>query len=261
MVGPPDTRRGDKRCEYHKDHGHDMDSCYALKDHLEELVQDGRLPQHVRKNAIKTVALWQDSPLLRIIHMIYDLPTSLAGHAIQAPLKQLSPSKQPREAPSIIFNDSDLIDVTLPHSDPLVIELHVNQFVVERVFTNQGSTSEVMYYETFIKLGFNQLDLSPAPHPLFGFNANPEYPLGKITLPVQAGSRTMDVEFLVIKLPSPYNIIMERTLLHAIQAVPSTYHQLLRFPTQHGIEQIRGSRHSAPAFCPPPELPNRSILN
>ncbi|XP_028094381.1 uncharacterized protein LOC114294445 [Camellia sinensis] len=261
MVGPPDMRRRDKRCEYHKDHGYDTDSCYALKDHLDELVQDGRLPQHVRKNAIKTVALRQDSPPLGIIHMIYDLPTPLAGHAIQAPLKQLSPSKRPREAPSFIFNDSDLIGLTLPHSDPQVIKLHVNQFVVERVFIDQGSTSDVMYYETFIKLGFNQSDLSPAPHPLFGFNVNLEYPLGKITLPVRAGSRTMDVEFLVIKLSSPYNIIMGRTCLHAIQAVPSTYHQLLRFPTQHGIEQIRGFQHSAPAFCPPPELSNRSILN
>ncbi|XP_028120244.1 uncharacterized protein LOC114317678 [Camellia sinensis] len=185
----------------------------------------------------------------------------LAVHAIQAPQKQRTPSKQPHKPPSIIFNDSNLIGVTLLHSDPLVIELHVNRFVVERVFIDQGSTSEVMYYEAFIKLGFNQSDLSPALHPLFGFNTNPEYPLGKITLPVRAGSRTMDVVFLVIKLPSPYNIIMGQTWLHAIQAVPSTYHQLLCFLTQYDIEQICGSRHSAPAFCPPPEIPNRNILD
>ncbi|GMP65794.1 hypothetical protein CsSME_00026446 [Camellia sinensis var. sinensis] len=98
-----------------------------------------------------------------------------------------------------------------------------------------------MYYKTFIKLGFNESDLTPAPYPLFGFNANPEYPLGKISLPVQADSRTVDVEFLVVKLPSPYNHIMERSWLHTLQAVPTTYHQLLLFPTEHGIEQIRGS--------------------
>ncbi|XP_028063431.1 uncharacterized protein LOC114266716 [Camellia sinensis] len=134
MVGPPGTRRQDRRCEYHKDHGHDANNCYALKDHHEELVQDGRLQQHVRKNTIKTVALRQDSPPLGIIRMIYDLPTPLAVYVIQAPQKQRTPSKQPHEAPSIIFNDSDLIGVTLLHSDPLVIELHVNRFVVERVF-------------------------------------------------------------------------------------------------------------------------------
>ncbi|GMP89682.1 hypothetical protein CsSME_00041148 [Camellia sinensis var. sinensis] len=83
----------------------------------------------------------------------------------------------------------------------------------------------------------------------------------------------MDVKFLVIKLPSPYNLIMGRTWLHAIQAMPSTYHQLLRFPTVHGIEQIRGSRQSAqpcyllsgktPAksYANSFEVPNRNILN
>ncbi|XP_028126334.1 uncharacterized protein LOC114323066 [Camellia sinensis] len=61
MIGPPDTRRRDKRCEYYKDHGHDANSCYTLKDHLEELVQDGRLAQHVRKNnPSNTVALRPD---------------------------------------------------------------------------------------------------------------------------------------------------------------------------------------------------------
>ncbi|XP_028072456.1 uncharacterized protein LOC114274677 [Camellia sinensis] len=274
MVGPPDTRRRDKRCEYHKDHGHDTDNCYALKDHLEELAQDGRLQQHVQKNAIKTVAIRQDSPPLGIIHMIYGLPTPLATHAIQsAPQKQRTPSKQPHEAPSIVFDDSDLIGVTLPHSDPLVIELHVSRSIVEHVLIDQGSTSEVMYYETFIKLDFNESDLSPVPHPLFGFNANLEYPLGKISLPVRAGSQTIDVEFLVIKLSSPYNLIMGRTWLHAIQDVPSTYHQLLHFPTVHGIEQIHGSRQStqtcyllsgktpAKSQANSSKVPNRNILN
>lgn len=50
MIGPPDTRRRDRRSEYHKEHGHETDSCYVLKDHLEELLQDDRLAQHIRKS-------------------------------------------------------------------------------------------------------------------------------------------------------------------------------------------------------------------
>ncbi|XP_028096897.1 uncharacterized protein LOC114296770 [Camellia sinensis] len=175
MVGPSDTRRRGRRCEYHKDHGHDTDSCYALKDHLKELVQDGQLQQHVRKSTIKTIALRQKSPPLGVIHMIYSLPTPRTIHAIQsASQKQRTQTKQPHEAQSIIFDDSDLIGITLPHIDPLVIVLHVNRFTIERILIDQGSTSEVMYYETFIKLSFNESELSLAPHPLFGFNANPE---------------------------------------------------------------------------------------
>ncbi|KAF5932811.1 hypothetical protein HYC85_028982 [Camellia sinensis] len=83
MVGPPDTKKRDRRCEYHKDHGHDTDSCYALKDLLEESAQDGQLQQYVRKrNPTKAIALRQDSPSLGVIHMIYSLPMSSAVHAI-----------------------------------------------------------------------------------------------------------------------------------------------------------------------------------
>ena len=119
MVGPPDTRRRDRQCEYHEDHDHDTESCYALKDHLEELVQDGRLQQYVRKgNLTKAIALRQDSPPLGVIHMIYSLPMSFAVHTIQShpyPQNQLTPAKRPHEATRITFDDSDLAEVALPH--------------------------------------------------------------------------------------------------------------------------------------------------
>ncbi|XP_028069015.1 uncharacterized protein LOC114271600 [Camellia sinensis] len=249
MVSPPDTRRRDKRCEYHKDHGHETESCYALKDHLEELVQDGWLQQYIRKgNPTKALALRQDSPPLGVIHMIYSQPAPLTVHTNQShpvPREQHTPTKQPKKAPSIAFNDSDLVGMTISHIDPLIIRLCVNQFTIERILVDPGSTSKVMYYETLIKLGINESDLSLAPYPLFGFNMNPEYPLGKITLPVRAGSRIVKVEFLVVKLPSLYNVIMGRTWLHIMQAVPSTYHQLMRFPTARGVEEIHGCRQLA----------------
>lgn len=249
--GPPDTRRRDRRCEYHKDLGHETENCYALKDHLEELVQDDRLQQFVRKGQpIKALALRQDSPPLGVIHMIYNLLASPAVHTIHShpiPQKQHILAEWPKEAPTIAFNESDLSGATAPHIDPLVIKLRVNRFTIECILIDPRSTSKVMCYETFIKLGFNKSDLSPAPHPLFGFNTNSEYPLGKITLPVLAGSRTVEVEFLVVKLPSPYNVIMGRTWLHIMKAVPSTYHQLVRFMTAHGIEEIRDSPQSAQA--------------
>lgn len=249
MTRPLDTRRRDKWCEYHKDHGHDIDSCYALRDHLEELVQDGCLTQYVRKNnPTNTVALRSNSPPLSVIHITYSLPTSSEVHTIQlqsSSHSRATPAKRPHETGRISFDDSDLIRITHSHTDPLVIELHVNKFTIKRVFIDQGSTLEIMYYKTFVKLGFTDSDLSPANYLLFSFSTNPEYPLGKITLPVWADTRSIDVEFLVVKLPSPYNLIMGITWLHTMQAVPSTYHQLLHFSIEYGIAQIRGSQKSA----------------
>ena len=39
--------------------------------------------------------------------------------------------------------------------------------------------------------------------------------------------------------------ILGRSWLHAMGAVPSTLHQLLRFPTEHGIEEVRGDQLQA----------------
>ncbi|XP_028063223.1 uncharacterized protein LOC114266520 [Camellia sinensis] len=235
MTGPLDARRQDKRCEYHKDHGHDTDSCFSFRDHLEELVQDGRLTQYVRKNnSTNTVALRPESPPLGVIHMIYSLPAPSKVHTIQLPSSthsSMTLAKRPHDTRRISFDDSDLVGVTHTHTDPLIIVLHENRFTIEHVLMDQGSTSEIMYYKTFVKLGFTDSDLSSADYPLFSFNANLEYPLGKITLPVRADTRPVDMEFLVVKLPSPYNLIMGRTWLHTMQAVPSTYHQLLCFLT------------------------------
>ncbi|XP_028095868.1 uncharacterized protein LOC114295756 [Camellia sinensis] len=245
MIGPTDTKCRDWRCEYHKDHGYDTDICFALKDHLEELVQDGQLAQHIRKgNSSNTVAVQPNSPLFGVIHMIYSLPPPTQVHTIQIQpglSKSFTPAKRPHEIRQISFDDTDLKGVMLPHNDALVIELRVSRFVVERVLIDQGSTLEIIYYKTFLKLDFTKSDLLPADYPLFGFNANPEYPLGKIIVSVCAGTRSIDVKFLAVKILSPYNLIMGRTWLHTMQVVPRTYHQLLRFPTQHGIEKIRGS--------------------
>ncbi|XP_028060680.1 uncharacterized protein LOC114264269 [Camellia sinensis] len=196
MIGPSDTRCRDRRCEYHKDHGHETDSCYALKDRLEELVQDGRLAQHVHEgNQPNTVALRSDSPLLGVIH-IYSLLPPNQVHTIQlqpSPLKSFTPAKRPHKTGQITFDDANLERVTLSHDDALVIELCVGRFVVERILINQGSTSEIMYYKTFLKLSFIDSDLLSAEYPLFGFNANPKYPLSKITLPIDTSSATQYV--------------------------------------------------------------------
>ncbi|XP_028096646.1 uncharacterized protein LOC114296543 [Camellia sinensis] len=62
---------------------------------------------------------------------------------------------------------------------------------------------------------------------------------GAINLKVQVGTGKVSTEFTVINTPFPYNVILGRPWLHAIRAVPSTLHQLLRFLTEHGIEEVR----------------------
>ena len=43
----------------------------------------------------------------------------------------------------------------------------------------------------------------------------------------------MRADFLVVDVPSPYNVIMGRTWLHSMEAMPSTHHQTLKFPLEN----------------------------
>jgi hypothetical protein len=146
---------------------------------------------------------------------------------------------------TISFSDSDLHDVQLPHNDHLVITLRIGNYDVKRVLIDQGSFAEVIYQELYEKLGLGKSDLSEFSSPVFGFSGESTVPVGKTTLPVLAGPINLQMEFIVVQAPSPYNAIMGRSWLHKMRAIPSTLHQKLRFPTKDGVMEISGDQVAA----------------
>ena len=115
------------------------------------------------------------------------------------------------ERPKIWFSDKDLDGVQLPHNDPLVLILKLKNFFVQRVLMDPGSSSKILYYDYFKKMGLKKEDLQAARTPLVGFSSKPVYPKGRISLKVQVGGASMLADFLVVDALSPYNAIMGRT--------------------------------------------------
>ena len=63
---------------------------------------------------------------------------------------------------------------------------------------------------------------------------------GTIDLPVTFGTPggievTHIMSFLVVDQPSAYNIIIGRPTLNRLKAITSTYHLMMKFPTEKGI--------------------------
>ena len=110
----------------------------------------------------------------------------------------------------ILFSDSDLKDVQLPHNDPLVVTLRIGNYDVERILIDQGSFAEVMYQDLYTKLGMGEAELSSFTSPIFGFLREPVVPLGKAILPVLVGLINLQTEFIIVNASSPYNAIMGR---------------------------------------------------
>ncbi|XP_070007644.1 uncharacterized protein [Nicotiana sylvestris] len=68
---------------------------------------------------------------------------------------------------------------------------------------------------------------------------------GEISLPVNVADTTQHVKFHVIERDMRYNSLFGRLWIHCMRAVPSTLHQMMKFPTKDGIKTVYGEQYVA----------------
>ncbi|RRT43614.1 hypothetical protein B296_00022061 [Ensete ventricosum] len=78
---------------------------------------------------------------------------------------------------------------------------------------------------------------------LTGFTRDAITPISIVTLPVTFSDepriKTLMVPFMVVKLPSAYNVIIDRPTLNKLRAVISTYHRSIKFLTNARAGEVR----------------------
>ncbi|XP_016500638.2 uncharacterized protein LOC107819078 [Nicotiana tabacum] len=85
----------------------------------------------------------------------------------------------------------------------------------------------------------------PKARSLSGFDNSSVIMKGEIVLTTFAEGVIKDTKFQVIDTDMAYNIILERLWIHDMDVVPSTLHQVIMFPSQWGIRQIRGDQQAS----------------
>ena len=95
-------------------------------------------------------------------------------------------------------------------------------------------------------MGIGREQLIPTNVPLVGFGGTRVLPLGAITLSVVVGDYPQqiakDVTFLVVNCSFAYNAILGRPTLNSWKIVTSTYHLMIKFPTDYGVGELRGNQ-------------------
>ncbi|XP_026420694.1 uncharacterized protein LOC113316760 [Papaver somniferum] len=154
----------------------------------------------------------------------------------------------------IIFAASEAPEGGQNHSDPLVVTMAIAlsepggedtktkalSWAMPRILIDDGSSVDILFYETFKQMGLTDECLVPSNYNIFGFNGSSTRPKGEITLEVRVGKILTLTTFCVVDVLSPYTTIMGRSWVHGIKGVASTYHQRLRFPTPDGVAEIIG---------------------
>ncbi|XP_019259435.1 PREDICTED: uncharacterized protein LOC109237569 [Nicotiana attenuata] len=144
---------------------------------------------------------------------------------------------------NITFTEEDVDGRLLPHNDALVISLNVLDFKIKRVLVDPGSLANIIQWRVLEEAKLIRSIIS-ATKLIVGFNRASVTTQGEILLPTNAERVTMTTLFEVVDCDMGYNIILGRSWLHEIKAVPSTYHQLLKFPNSGGIKQINYSKRN-----------------
>ncbi|XP_050267923.1 uncharacterized protein LOC126712583 [Quercus robur] len=110
--------------------------------------------------------------------------------------------------PIIGFTEEDARRLHQPHDDALVVNIWVGDYNIYRVLVDNRSSANILYYPAFQQMRVEKERLIPVSTSLVGFGGTRVYPLGVVTLP----------------------------------AVTSTYHLMIRFPTEYGVGEVRGDQ-------------------
>ena len=73
---------------------------------------------------------------------------------------------------------------------------------MNRVLVDQGSGAEIMYTNLYKWLNLKPKDLTTYDSPLVSFDGKIFIPKGQIKLPVQTGSKVVEVDFIVVDVYS-----------------------------------------------------------
>ncbi|GJW63016.1 reverse transcriptase domain-containing protein [Tanacetum coccineum] len=128
-------------------------------------------------------------------------------------------------------------------NETLIVKAKVEGYLVRMIYVDGGASVEVMFEHCFENLSLAiKARLKETQTDLVGFAREATKTLGKIELEVSFGSeglcRRMTMKFTVTRAPSPYNVILGRTSLRALRAIPSTIHSMMKFPTSRGIATL-----------------------
>ncbi|XP_013632711.1 PREDICTED: uncharacterized protein LOC106338229 [Brassica oleracea var. oleracea] len=170
---------------------------------------------------------------------------SVKDYRRQAATSQRWPTKSPNHPP-ITFTPDDTAGIHIPHNDPLLVVLGIGEYDVTKVLIDTGSSVDLIFRGTLQMMGVDLNDIKASTRTLTGFNGFSETILGTIRLPVCACGVTRMVKFAVVSTKAPYHAILGTPWIHSMQAVPSTFHQCIKFPgTNRTIKTLRGDQPAA----------------
>jgi len=140
--------------------------------------------------------------------------------------------------PDLYFTKADLVGVVPHDNDPVVISVVLVGRKVHRSLIDQGSSTNVLFWSTFVNLRLSPDQLRPHDKCSIGFVGDQVECQGYIDLRTtfsdEEAARTIVIRYVVVNTPSDYNLLLGRPSLNRLWAVASTKHMKMKLPSLEG---------------------------
>ncbi|XP_021717652.1 uncharacterized protein LOC110685433 [Chenopodium quinoa] len=254
---PREKKDPSRWCDFHSDIGHTTDECVALRKEVAYLLKKGYLKELLsdkskasgRERESKQGGPPPPPPIIKTICFISGgsevcgLTYSAAKrHAKESNKDQSDKRKKSKIDIPIMFEESDVVE---GHHDGLVISLPVGNCMIKRILVDNGSSTNIIMLDTLKHMNIDEKNIVKKSTMLVGFSRETKKISGEITLATYGKGINLQVKFLVVDTLSSYNMILGRPWIHEMKAIPSTYHQVIKFPTRWGIQEISGDPREA----------------
>ena len=157
-----------------------------------------------------------------------------------------APKMARMDNPIIGFLKEDAWHLHHPYDNALVVSIQVGDYNMHQVLIDNGSSADILYYPEFQQMRIDRERLILTNALLVGFGGTRVFLLGSVTLLVMVDDYpqqiTKGVTFLVVYCSSAYNAIIRRPTLNSWKAVKSTYHLMIKFPMDYGVEELWGNQ-------------------
>ena len=129
------------------------------------------------------------------------------------------------------------------------------------VLIDNGSVLIVCPLRTALTIGLDVETIIPSPLTVGAYDNTLRKVMGTFKAPCKIGPLETIAEFHVMDITPNYNILLARTWLHPIGAIPSSLHQKMKIPWKEGIAMIIGDGEILALVCELEEGGNELQMN
>ncbi|XP_068498083.1 uncharacterized protein [Phaseolus vulgaris] len=127
----------------------------------------------------------------------------------------------------MLFTDEDFQEIDPDHGDPMVITVEIAEYAVMKTLVDQGSSVDILFWDTFKRLHLKEEDIVPFREQIIGFSGERVNTKGYVDLMTTFGRGMVDAS-------TSYNVLLGRSSLNKLGAIVSTPHLAMKFPTEKG---------------------------